>query len=560
MVAVSFQLTEAYAEHLTTFVTINSDASGKECHLTEKCYSPSQTIVSTSGKVVWTNLDSSAHTVTSGSESFRPDGYFDSGLLMAGDIFFHDFDDYEPGTYPYFCMVHPWMTGYVIVEAEVITRDGLHDPAKIYSIKASGTKFSIDYRISSGKITSVIANNDTNSLIIQLSQVKNGELTIILPRELIDAKVGTRDKSFLVIVDEEQIDYNEISNSLERILIIPFQEHAELIEITGTKIEVSSTVITSKQATTPSFSSKMPNVFSTELSQTSSLAPYGTDVIIVTNSSVLGCNLSNDCFTPSNVAVDVSDEIIWYNGDTVPHTVTSGNSEAGPDGKFDSSLFLPGKTFSVKFEDYEPGVYQYLCLIHPWMIGQVTVVDYDNSKNDKALIQPVFQPKNSIMLWADKLVYEEGSTIKITGNMLNDVSIVNLNVYNPSKLNIVNERVTISENGMFEKEFDTSHYLWYENGEYVVKVEDGNGNTNKITLMIDEPQKQFVALAQVSPTLPIDSSPVDNHNKGNEVEENKHLKAELENYGIGIDNLDIHIENLYKIINDLKGFFGSIFS
>ena len=113
---------------------------------------------------------------------------------------------------------------------------------------------------------------------------------------------------------------------------------------------------------------------------------------------------------------------------------------------------------------------------------------------------------------------------------------------------------------MFEKEFDTSNYLWYENGEYVIKVEDGNGNTNKITLMIDEPQKQFVALAQVSPTLPTERSPVHNHDKVDEVEENKDLKGELENYEMGIDNLNVHIENLNNIINSLKGFFGSIFS
>jgi predicted secreted protein with PEFG-CTERM motif len=35
---------------------------------------------------------------------------------MAGTTFSVKFDDYEPGTYPYFCMVHPWMTGEVIVE------------------------------------------------------------------------------------------------------------------------------------------------------------------------------------------------------------------------------------------------------------------------------------------------------------------------------------------------------------------------------------------------------------------------------------------------------------
>ncbi|MDH3736058.1 MAG: plastocyanin/azurin family copper-binding protein, partial [Nitrosopumilus sp.] len=40
-------------------------------------------------------------------------GVFDSGLFMSGSIFEFTFDD--TGTYDYFCMVHPWMTGIVQV-------------------------------------------------------------------------------------------------------------------------------------------------------------------------------------------------------------------------------------------------------------------------------------------------------------------------------------------------------------------------------------------------------------------------------------------------------------
>jgi plastocyanin len=64
--------------------------------------------------VTWSNDDSAAHTVTSGTPSDGHDGLFDSGLFMSGSDYEFTFED--AGTYDYFCMVHPWMIGFVNVE------------------------------------------------------------------------------------------------------------------------------------------------------------------------------------------------------------------------------------------------------------------------------------------------------------------------------------------------------------------------------------------------------------------------------------------------------------
>ena len=64
-------------------------------------------------KVVWKNADTAAHTVTSGTPTDGPDEIFDSGLFAPGKSFPFIFE--EKGTYPYFCLVHPWMTGIVSV-------------------------------------------------------------------------------------------------------------------------------------------------------------------------------------------------------------------------------------------------------------------------------------------------------------------------------------------------------------------------------------------------------------------------------------------------------------
>ena len=64
-------------------------------------------------EVSWQNKDTEVHTVTSGTPAGGPDGLFDSGLIENYMYFSHTFD--TEGVYDYFCMVHPWMQGKVIV-------------------------------------------------------------------------------------------------------------------------------------------------------------------------------------------------------------------------------------------------------------------------------------------------------------------------------------------------------------------------------------------------------------------------------------------------------------
>ena len=107
----------AFADHATASVSIPAGTSVPGCEETKECYIPYTVTIDPGGEVTWSNDDSAAHTVTSGTAKDGPDGNFDSGLFMAGTTFPVKFDDYEPATYPYFCMVHPWMTGEVIVQA-----------------------------------------------------------------------------------------------------------------------------------------------------------------------------------------------------------------------------------------------------------------------------------------------------------------------------------------------------------------------------------------------------------------------------------------------------------
>ncbi len=117
----------AFADHTEVAIeTADNDLAtptGEEtCLATEVgCYTPNTTTVEVGGVVTMTNVDEAGiHTYTSGTvDGFAAtaDGIFDSGMLQFGDSFEYTAD--TAGEFPYYCMVHVWMQGVLIVEEEV---------------------------------------------------------------------------------------------------------------------------------------------------------------------------------------------------------------------------------------------------------------------------------------------------------------------------------------------------------------------------------------------------------------------------------------------------------
>jgi plastocyanin len=100
-----------------TEITISKgDSADQSCVTAKNCYNPDVVTISPGTTVTWTNADSVSHTVTSGNPSDNQTGtIFDSSLVRPSTTYSFTFKD--PGTYNYFCQVHPWMTGEVIVAA-----------------------------------------------------------------------------------------------------------------------------------------------------------------------------------------------------------------------------------------------------------------------------------------------------------------------------------------------------------------------------------------------------------------------------------------------------------
>jgi plastocyanin len=91
-------------------VTANDQSStaNAEVKIDNFSFGPQTVTVPIGATVTWTNQDDIPHTVVS------TDGVFKSKVRDTNETFSYTFT--KPGTYSYFCSVHPKMTGQVVVK------------------------------------------------------------------------------------------------------------------------------------------------------------------------------------------------------------------------------------------------------------------------------------------------------------------------------------------------------------------------------------------------------------------------------------------------------------
>ena len=113
------EVQEEQSSEFETEVVVEADVvmptkvSRPGCEEENRCYIPSQITIKKGEQVTWVNEDSAFHSVTSGFYD-APTDLFDSGHMDPFESYVLTFD--EEGTFDYFCTLHPWMEGQVIVE------------------------------------------------------------------------------------------------------------------------------------------------------------------------------------------------------------------------------------------------------------------------------------------------------------------------------------------------------------------------------------------------------------------------------------------------------------
>ncbi len=104
----------AFADHAEITVEPVEGSGVPGCEELDGCNNPMEAAVHVGDIVIFSNTDSAAHTWTAGTAADGLSGEFDSGMVIAGNSFEYTAD--TAGEIPYFCMIHPWMQGILIVQ------------------------------------------------------------------------------------------------------------------------------------------------------------------------------------------------------------------------------------------------------------------------------------------------------------------------------------------------------------------------------------------------------------------------------------------------------------
>ena len=235
----------AFADHSKVDINMAAGSSVPGCEEMNMCYMPYNAALDPGGEAMWNNIDTFAHTVTSGTPSGDDVGaIFDSSLVAAGGMFSHTFE--EAGTYDYFCMVHPWMTGIVTVSAEhdEMEEMGHDEMEEMGHDEMGGMEHSDDHAasgvedisdqftasVTSGVIHHIGANSDDDTLLVHLFGADDdGELKITLNKDII---TPFDDGSYFVLINSEEVEFEQMGRTLH----IDYDAGTEKIEIVGSHV------------------------------------------------------------------------------------------------------------------------------------------------------------------------------------------------------------------------------------------------------------------------------------------------------------------------------------
>ena len=143
------------------------------------------------------NTDTAAHTFTAGTPDEGPTGEFDTSLLMAGGSF--EWSPDSEGIYPYFCMVHPWMIGTILVGEGTLPPPSPEPEPEDHvdlEIEIEGRLFDINTVVE--MYVALSGNSESQNVAIDITDPRG---TTIISRSI---EVGPNDSDFF----EFKIDEN----------------------------------------------------------------------------------------------------------------------------------------------------------------------------------------------------------------------------------------------------------------------------------------------------------------------------------------------------------------
>ena len=105
------------------------------------------------------------------------------------------------------------------------------------SVDIEDSTYEIDFTSVDVEIKSVSADTDFISLIFEIDVLsKNGQLEFNFDRDFFDAKLGSEDDDFFVLVDGDELSFEESKDDFYRNIVFSVDPGSEEIEIIGSQI------------------------------------------------------------------------------------------------------------------------------------------------------------------------------------------------------------------------------------------------------------------------------------------------------------------------------------
>lgn len=285
-------------------------------------FTPSTLTIVTGTNIIWSNTGALPHTVTDRN------GAFDSGILMNGASYQRTFN--SPGTYSYFCSIHPEMTATITVTGE-LQAPAPEPPPNPPPSESPPPPTSGDVRIVDNAFSPTTKRVNVGGSITWSNE---GDLP-----HTVTGRTSTFDSGILM----------------------PGQTFTTKFETAGT-YEYFCTLHAGMRA-----SIVVTDAHGNALPAAPVDADAPPDEQLSGSAALSDVSIVDNAFRPIDVVVAAGSSVTWVNTGAIPHTVT------GRATSFDSGILMPGEGYRRTFKT--PGQYEYFCTLHPEMVGTVTVTE-----------------------------------------------------------------------------------------------------------------------------------------------------------------------------------------
>lgn len=306
----------------TTTTTVAGGGGGGggpvEVRMAGRRFAPASVTIAAGGSVLFINDDGRDHTATGSGNTF------DTGLLAPGQRSTRTFN--TAGTYPYICLLHPDMTGTVTVTGSGGTAP---PPAP------TTTTTTVPPVVGSSDVSVFDFGYSPASKTVPVGSTVRFVNTGIALHTVTD-RAGRFD-SGLITSGAAFTRRFDVAGTYDIFCTL----HPEMTA----RLSVTDSSGTAPAPPPPTTTTTLPP----------GSAPRGN------------VQMRDFSFAPASVSVRAGSSLTFVNTGAAPHTVTAA------DRSFDSGLVQPGGVYTRRFS--QPGVVQYVCTLHPAMIGTITVLD-----------------------------------------------------------------------------------------------------------------------------------------------------------------------------------------